>query len=159
MACHALLRVSHPNVKVINSNSYCLISLLPTAVEPDEPPKIVATPQSQEADLSNPVNLTCSAEGTQPISYQWFKDDVLIPGASFPTLYIPEVVPEDRGNYKCVATNTVGSVQSPTALVTIPGGTSIQNQLSLFHEETILLFMQGSTSTWCSETPPVEHQS
>ena len=61
------------------------------------------------------------ATGVPPPEYTWFKDGVLIPGETQPLLYIPEVQPNDRGSYKCKATNPLGEVTSEVVVLMIPG--------------------------------------
>ena len=74
-----------------------------------------------EANISESVNLTCQAQGTPPIHYQWLRDGVLIDGAVFPYLYIPELRPEDRGSYVCEAVNPVDTTQSEPGTIVISG--------------------------------------
>ena len=68
-------------------------------------------------DLIRPINLTCTVEGPAALSYQWLKDGVPIPGETRQHLYIEAVVPEDRGNYTCVAVRGGRQdISSPTLL-------------------------------------------
>ena len=84
-------------------------------------PNLTETPVSMEASIASPVNLTCSAEGYPPPTYQWYKDGVAVPGATQSFLYIPELLPDDRGAYVCKANNTVGQMTSDYARVDISG--------------------------------------
>ena len=67
------------------------------------------------------ANLTCFAMGHPIPQYIWFKDGVLIPGETQPFLFFPNVQPNDRGSYKCKATNSLGEDTSEIAILTIPG--------------------------------------
>ncbi|MBI5387778.1 MAG: immunoglobulin domain-containing protein [Verrucomicrobia bacterium] len=65
------------------------------------------------------LSLQANAEGTQPISYQWFKDNALLPGATDTLLRKTNVVAADAGSYFCVASNIVGLTTSATAQVVV----------------------------------------
>ena len=80
------------------------------------------------------VNLTCTAEGHPAPTYEWYKDGVLIPGEHLPFLYIPDVLPEDRGIYSCKAINTRGEKESESASLEIPG--NIKYSSINFHDST-----------------------
>ena len=61
------------------------------------------------------------ADGFPIPDYQWFKDGELLPGETRSFLYIQETLPEDRGNYTCIAINGGGETQSLPATLDIPG--------------------------------------
>ena len=82
---------------------------------------ITIPPVSVKAELYRLVNLTCMATGDLPISYQWAKDGQLLPDEMFSSLVIPEVNPDHRGAYTCIASNHVNSVTSAPAIVSIRG--------------------------------------
>ena len=85
------------------------------------PPNITQPPLATMSELASPINLTCTAEGNPVPSYEWYKDGILIPGEHLPFLYIPEVLPNDRGNYSCKAINVNSQKLSEPALLTIRG--------------------------------------
>ena len=58
----------------------------------------------EEVTLS--VSASTSDEGT--LSYQWYKDDTAIEGATETTYIIASLTAEDAGSYKVVVTNTKG---------------------------------------------------
>ena len=87
----------------------------------EPPPVIEEPPANTNASLISSINLTCTAaEGSAP-NYQWLKDGVPIAGETRAYLYIEETVPEDRGNYTCVAINGGGRDESEPARIKIPG--------------------------------------
>ncbi len=65
------------------------------------------------------------------LSYQWYKDDVAIEGATEATYTIASVTSEDAGSYKVVAVNTKGhataTATSTVCALTIDGGISYTN--------------------------------
>ena len=73
-------------------------------------PEIIEPPaNSTTADVTTPINLTCTATGNPPPIHQWYKDGISIPQETRSCLYIAESSPEDRGNYTCVASNGQGN--------------------------------------------------
>ena len=96
-------------------------SMLFYAVSDMQPPPVIEEPPANtNASLIGSINLTCTAEGSAP-NYQWLKDGVPIAGETRSYLYIEETVPEDRGNYTCVAINGGGRDESEPARLKIPG--------------------------------------
>ena len=71
-------------------------------------------------DIATRINLTCMATGYPPPTYQWLKDGIPILQETRSYLYIPELSPEDRGNYTCMAHNSKGDA-SEQANVDIQG--------------------------------------
>jgi hypothetical protein len=69
--------------------------------------------------------LSVSAIGTGQLSCQWFKDGVVIPSATSPTLNFPTVQPGDAGMYSVVASNALGSVTNSAQLVVNPAVTGL----------------------------------
>jgi len=68
------------------------------------------------------IEFTLSS-GTPEISYQWFKDDRAIPGATSASYVVASVSLEDAGRYYCVARNSCG-VQA-TRIVTVNIGPAV----------------------------------
>ena len=73
----------------------------------------------QVACKNDSITFEVIAEGIPPIHYQWQKDSVNIPGASDSVLFLPDVQPEDGGEYRCIATNDYGTDTSNAAMLTV----------------------------------------
>lgn len=84
-------------------------------------PVFTLHPVSQSAALGGSATFTAAATGDGTISYQWFKDDELIPGATSPTLTLTNIQALDAGSYDCSATNSVGSAVSNAAALVVTG--------------------------------------
>jgi hypothetical protein len=85
------------------------------------PPVIVDQPDSQTVFPGVSVLLVVAATGPGPISYQWVKNSVVIPGAVFPTFEIDNAGFSDSGAYTVVVTNPGGSVTSaPANFLVVP---------------------------------------
>jgi hypothetical protein len=69
--------------------------------------------------LSKEVTFSALAAGSTPIAYQWeFKGDP-VPGATGPALTLDSVQGAHAGSYTVVASNTVSSVRSSAAILTV----------------------------------------
>ena len=75
-------------------------------------PQIVVHPRSQTAAPGGTATLTVSANGTAPLSYQWQRAGVPIPGATSASLVLSKVSLSDAGEYSVVVSNSAGSETS-----------------------------------------------
>jgi len=91
----------------------------------EQVPAITVQPVSQEVTEGDTVTFTVEATGTEPLSYKWMKngieliDDDNISGVNTNTLTINNVQLSDAGSYTVVVTNSVGSVTSEAAVLTV----------------------------------------
>ncbi len=84
------------------------------------PPVITAHPANQTVTEGQTATLTVAAAGTVPLSYQWQKNGIDIPGATGTIYTTPTVAMSDSGTlYRCVVSNTVGSVTGNAAVLTV----------------------------------------
>ena len=65
------------------------------------------------------VTFSASVADISGCTYQWYKNDVLIPGATSNSLSISSVVPADAGSYNVKVTNPAGTVFSNYASLTV----------------------------------------
>jgi hypothetical protein len=70
-------------------------------------------------DEGKPVEISVTADGTQPFTYQWFKFGDPIPGATAVKLVIAKPVVNDSGTYTVRVSNAVGSTLSDDAVLTV----------------------------------------
>jgi len=59
------------------------------------------------------------ASGTAPLSYQWKRNNVNVPGGTSATLNLNGVASGDAGSYTCTVGNSAGSVTSSAATLTV----------------------------------------
>jgi plastocyanin len=83
------------------------------------PPIIRQQPQSITALAGYEARFTVSANGAQPLSYQWRFNDADVPGATSPTLLLSSVTTNNAGGYSVVVVNTLGAVTSQVATLTV----------------------------------------
>jgi hypothetical protein len=99
-------------------------------------PQILSQPASLAVETGSPATFTVTAIGSAPLRYQWRFNNDDLPGETNGLLTIPAVQSESLGDYLVVVANTVGSVTSVIASLTIAqSGTppSFSSQPSLFH--------------------------
>lgn len=58
------------------------------------------------------------SQANQPCSYQWFKDDQVLPGATNATFVLDYFLEGDAGTYHVVATNNHASITSRSVVLT-----------------------------------------
>lgn len=91
---------------------------------PDTLPSITVQPQSISVAAGDSFFLTVTAEGTPPLSYQWYKNDTAIPGAVSQVFNVAGAQESDAGAYRVSVSNSAGSVTSDIAVVMVEGGSS-----------------------------------
>lgn len=91
-------------------------------------------PASQTVIQGQSATLTVSASGSGVLAYQWQKDGIDIPGATAGQLRLGTVKPWDNGVYRVRATDSVNSVLSNPATVSLHASspTDLWNGLLLF---------------------------
>ncbi len=89
------------------------------AVSPAERPTFGGTDTLVEIYLGGERSFYVSAGGTSPISYQWRKDGVDIPGATSQWYGFPSATAQDAGVYTAVAKNAAGSATSAAFTVMV----------------------------------------
>ncbi len=82
-------------------------------------PTINVQPVSQTKNVGESVTFNVSASSTLPRTYQWYKDNVAIDGATATSITIDNLEISDAGGYKCIVTNDCGSATSSTATLTV----------------------------------------
>lgn len=76
------------------------------------PPIITAQPSDRQAPAGGSVRFEIGVIGTQPLYFQWFKNNQPLPLAKAPFYEINNVSYSDEGTYFVVVTNLYGSVRS-----------------------------------------------
>ncbi len=109
-------------------------------------PVITGQPQDASVASGATVGFTVYASGSTPLTYQWYRDDVAIQGATSSTLSVPGVGTGDSGAVFKVrvrngdgtvwsrsATLTVSSNQSPTPTISSPAAGSLFSAGDVLH--------------------------
>jgi hypothetical protein len=82
-------------------------------------PAITTQPQSRTVNAGTSVTLSVVATGSAPLTYQWFKDDEPINGATSASLPLGAVNAGHAGSYHVVVSNAVGETPSQAAVLTV----------------------------------------
>lgn len=97
--------------------------------EDQKAPILLAHPLSQTVQEGGNATFSVMAEGSQ-LNYSWWKNGVIIPGATKASLVLPSVTLEDNGaSFFAQVSNESGSVDSATATLTVvatPKGPAIK---------------------------------
>ena len=101
------------------SNSAGVVLSEPAHLYVQVPPLIVNPPISLTATAFSRVSFSVQAGPTPPFQFQWRFAGVAIPGATNGELVIPNVQPEQEGDYSVLVVNTAGSIVSSAAHLTL----------------------------------------
>jgi hypothetical protein len=124
-------------------------TVLPSPV----PVQITEHPRSRTNSVASSAFFRVTATGTAPLSYQWFKAGVAINGATNPILALANVQAADATNYYARVTNSVSSVLSSNAFLTVTGSSCayVQTTNRLFYSRSgtnlVLTWTNPATNT------------
>ena len=90
-----------------------VLTVLPAA------PSIATAPSAQSAISGGSVTFYVTAAGLPPYAYQWLKNGAVITGANSATYTEPTTVSDSGKLYSVTVTNSIGSVISATARLTV----------------------------------------
>src|SRR3984893_12127690 len=83
-------------------------------------PSITAQPAGQTVTVGQTATFTVAATGAAPLSYQWRKSGAAIADMTSPSHAPPATTTADNGaQFTVVHSNTVGSVTSSAAMLTV----------------------------------------
>ena len=94
------------------------------------PPGITTQPTSRTSTNGGSATFTVVASGSATLRYQWWTNGVELTGATNSTLTLSSITTNHVGNYAVVITNSVGSITSSTAVLTVLVPPSITTQPS-----------------------------
>ena len=83
------------------------------------PPSITSHPGNLAVNSGGVATFTVTASGSNPLSYQWRKNGVLIPGQTGSSLVLSSVRSFDEADYTVVVGNSAGSVTSNDAVLSV----------------------------------------
>jgi hypothetical protein len=87
------------------------------------PVSITTQPTAQTVITGNTATFSVVATGSAPLTYQWSKDGVAISGATAASYALASTTAANAGSYTVLITNSVGSVTSAPATLTVnPAG-------------------------------------
>jgi len=113
----------------------------------DMAPQIVTQPQSRTVIAYHPVSFTVEAQGTSPLSYQWYFNGAPINGATGNTYGLASVDLVNQGSYFATVSNRLGQISSDTAVLTVLPGIGFAEAL----DTTNLAWTTGGDISWETE--------
>jgi hypothetical protein len=108
----------------------------------NNPVVITTDPGPQNVCIGGNISITVAATGTAPISYQWRKNGINIPGAVSSTYTITNATPANAGNYSTIVSNACGQV------VTTPDTLIVTNGVTITSQPTNQTACTGSAATF-----------
>lgn len=116
----ALSSVGTYTAQVTNtSGTFTSRSIVLELLDSGVAPLITTQPVSVRYTGSYGTGFSVTAEGERPLTYQWRKDGVTIPGATASSYYLWSPVSANAGSYSVVVTNRNGSATSSAAVLTM----------------------------------------
>ena len=105
------------NTKQNSGSASALTLSISNAILSTLPPVLSMVPKSETVDFGESTLLSVSGVSNEPMSYQWRKDGVNIPGATGSTLSLSAESRADIGNYSVTVSNSAGFVVSDNASI------------------------------------------
>lgn len=106
-------------------------------------PSITVQPMAQSISVGGTATFSITTTGSNPRSYQWKKNGVVISGATLASYTTPAATLTDNGSsFRCVVTNTYGTATSDSARLTVTGATRVVTNL-----QALYTFNEGSGTT------------
>jgi hypothetical protein len=103
-----------------------------------DPPVITGQPVGGYYLVGQLAQLSVAASGAQ-LTYQWYKDGVLLPGYTNPIIGPVNLTMSDSGNYYVTVANPVGSTNSATAIVQV-GNNMARYQATVLGESSLISY-------------------
>jgi beta-galactosidase len=85
----------------------------------EDGPTISTNPSDQTKSVGQTATFTVVASGSGTLTYQWYKGDVVIAGATTATYSILAASNDDGASFKCKVTDSKGSTTSSAAMLNI----------------------------------------
>lgn len=125
------------------------------------PPSIASAPQDQSVRIGQAATFFVTADGTEPLSYQWQVNGANQPGATQDQYDLASAQPGDAGAYSVVVTNMAGSITSTAAMLTVmPWSPVVFESVTRLPDGRLEFVVSGSSNEplWIDRTvdlPPV----
>jgi hypothetical protein len=115
---------------------YAFTAFMLAEVEIVAPTITANPPASTTVEQNRPFSLSVAATGA-PLNYQWYKDDVAVPGATLATYSVAQAAGGDSGLYYAVVYNALARRTSTVAQVTVFPDTTAPSVEAIFSYPTV----------------------
>ncbi len=92
------------------------------------PLAVVSAPSAVTVTVGTPATMSIVASGSGPFTYQWYKDGVLLAGATGASYRVAKTQASSAGSYYVKITNRAGTVTSGAAALTVNFPVTITSQ-------------------------------
>jgi len=82
-------------------------------------PEVINQPESQTVVTGDDAQFEITATGAEPLNYEWYGPDGIIPDINSPVLNLYNVDENDMGDYYCKVTNSCGFEDSEAAQLSV----------------------------------------
>jgi len=140
---------------VVVTNAVGTVTSAQAVVEILQAPAIVSQPASQTILAGRTLFLDVAVSGTVPYTFAWFKDGVLLPNETLPSLRFTILRLEDAGAYTFRVSNAVGSATTTPIVLTVVSPPVITRQ------PVTVAVVAGATAVFSVEvtgTTPLTYQ-
>ena len=121
-------------------------------------PTITSQPKSQTVNVGDSATFSVTATGTEPLSYQWYKNSSMISGATSSSYAISSVNTSDAGSYFVVVSNSIGSATSSVATLTVNAPASAPVIVTQPVSQTVDVGQNVRFSVVATGTEPMNYQ-
>lgn len=83
------------------------------------PPTVTGNPVDTTVYAGRTAKFVAGVDGTPPFSYQWFRNNAAIPGATNDTLVLTPTDADNNSTYHATVSNSLGTATSTTATLTV----------------------------------------
>jgi len=146
MAGRYTLEVSNPAGSA--QSPALALSVIEPGTLPASPPVILTQPAPLLVDAGNTATFAVGVSGSDPMTFQWRKDDVAIAGATGAAITLVDVTPADAGAYSVVVGNAAGSVTSGSAPLDVSTGSPAAIPPAIVAQPADATAVAGTTATF-----------
>ena len=121
-------------------------------------PAITTSPSDQAVTEGDVAKFTIVASGTEPLSYQWKRNDLNVSGETGATLTLSRVTTDQAGSYTVVVSNAVGLVTSRAAQLTVSARSTAPAITASPSDQTVTEGDAAKFAIVASGTGPLSYQ-
>ncbi|QAA77060.1 MAG: hypothetical protein BIP78_1294 [Candidatus Bipolaricaulis sibiricus] len=140
---------------VVVTNPCGSVTSTPATLALDAGVTIATQPSPQSVCEGRPATFTVVATGAAPLSYQWQKDGLDIPGATEATYTVPAAAGPDAGTYAVIVTSACGTATSDPVPLTVSASPAITVHPA---SQTVQAGSAVTFAVTATGTPPLSYQ-
>jgi len=144
---------------VVVSNNVGKVTSSSATLTVNSAPSITAQPTSKTVTAGQSATFAVTATGSAPLSYQWQKNGTAISGATSTSYTTPaETIADNGAQFSAVVSNTVGSVTSSAATLTVNAASVAPSITAQPANQTITAGQTATFSVAATGTAPLSYE-